>query len=576
MSTAEINFKNELQAANVRQLALRLAEAEHSLQVLTAGGIDAFVDSRGNTHLLRPEQDRLRRNEARLQTLLDSVPDVITVLNEAGEICYQSPAVTRVLGYAAGTLFGRRVFEFIHPDDLPAFERAFSEVIRHIRPSTTAEFRHRARDGSWCALEAALSSLPRSTETAGVILTCRDMTHRRQAQEESARREAALAQASLAKDRFLAMLSHELRTPLTPALLGVQALQEDGRFAEAEPTLAMIRRNIELQSRLLEELLDFTHVSQGKLRLRLESIDAHTAVHNVLEICHTDIASRQIAVRLDLRAAESHVHADSPELQQILWNLVRNAVKFSEPGGILAISSANDQPGSLSLEFVDYGIGIEPEILPIVFDSFQQGDRSMQQLYGGLGLGMFIAKGLAEAQEGTLSAASEGRGKGATFRLTLKTAPALQPPGELRTPAPPVDRLHILLVEDHDDTRAVLARLLERRGHTVFPAQNIATALLLAESCEFDFLISDIGLPDGTGYELMARLRLLQPSLNGIALSGFGMASDIEKSRAAGFSEHLVKPVAFESLRAAIQTVAAKMREARDETAGHFSQPTPS
>jgi PAS domain S-box-containing protein len=565
MSTSEITSGNELRAANVRQLALRLAEAEHALLALTAGGIDALVDPSGNTYLLRPAQERLRQDAARMQALLNSVPDVITVLNETGEVRYQSPAVTRLLGYDAGALFGRSVFEFVHPDDRPAFEQAFSDVIRHVHPNTTAEFRHLASDGSWCALEAALGSLPQSTEAMGVILTYRDMTHRRLAEEESALRQAALAKAALAKDRFLAMLSHELRTPLTPALLGVHALQEDERFAEAEPTLAMIRRNIELQSRLLEELLDFTHISQGKLRLRLESIDAHAAMRNVLEICHTDIAARQIAVRLDLRAAESHVHADSPELQQILWNLVRNAVKFSEPGGILAITSANDAPGILSLEFVDHGIGIEPELLPLVFDSFQQGARSMQELYGGLGLGMFIARGLAEAQEGTLTVASEGRGKGATFRLTLKTAPAIQPSGEPGTPAPPVDRLHILLVEDHDDTRTVLARLLERRGHTVFPAQNTATALLLAETCGFDFLISDIGLPDGSGFELMARLRLLQPSLQGIALSGFGMVSDIEKSRAAGFSEHLVKPVAFESLQAAIRAVAAKVRAARED-----------
>jgi CheY-like chemotaxis protein len=187
-----------------------------------------------------------------------------------------------------------------------------------------------------------------------------------------------------------------------------------------------------------------------------------------------------------------------------------------------------------------------------VFNSFQQGDRSMRQRYGGLGLGLFIAKGLAEAQGGTLTAVSEGRGKGATFDLTLKIAQPAGPPAKALAPPPP-DRLRILLVEDHADTRAVLARLLEHQGHTIFTAQDTASALRLAETCELELLISNIGLPDGTGYELMKRLRLKHPSLAGIALSGFGMPSDTDHSREAGFAEHLVKPVNLDSLQFAIQ-----------------------
>ena len=174
------------------------------------------------------------------------------------------------------------------------------------------------------------------------------------------------------------MLAHELRTPLMPVLLGISEMQEDGRFAEAGPILAMMRRNIELQARLLEELMDFSAVGQHKMRLQLEPIDVHEAVRFVLEICQTEIAAARIEVNLDLQARENMVLADSLRLQQIMWNLVRNAVKFSPPGSNISITSANETPGTITLEFVDHGIGIEPEFLPLVFDPFQQGKRVIE------------------------------------------------------------------------------------------------------------------------------------------------------------------------------------------------------
>ena len=539
-------------AERVLALALGLAHAEKELQTVTSGQVDAIVDLDGNPYLLRPAQERLRRNEARLQTLLDSGCDLIMTISRGGLVLSQSLAVRRVLGYGPAELVGKIFFDFVHSDDLPQVYSGFHNVISGFLAEATVEFRHRTHDGSYRMLEATVSKL-RDASVAICVLTCRDMTRRQQAQEEAARREATLAEAALAKDRLLAMLSHELRTPLTPALLGIQALEEDERFAEAKPTLAMIRRNIEIQARLLEALLDFNHIIHGKLQIKLESVDAHAAVHNALAICQSEIAARQIAVSLDLRAVENHVCAGSTELQQILWILIKNAVKFSEHGSVVEITSSNAEPGRLTLHVSDHGIGIEPALLPLVFDAFQQGDTSMQQRYGGLGLGLFIAKGLAEAQGGALTAESEGCGKGAIFHLALKIAQAVQPPKPIAKSMP--NPLRILLVEDHAETRAVLSQLLERRGHTVFPAQDTASALQLAETREVELLISDIGLPDGTGYDLMKRLRLMRPSLAGIALSGFGMRSDMAQSREAGFAQHLVKPVNLESLQSAIQGI---------------------
>ena len=252
------------------------------------------------------------------------------------------------------------------------------------------------------------------------MLSARDLTRARLAQEEAGRREVALVEAAHAKDQFLAMLSHELRTPLTPVLLGVVELQEDERFAEARPTLAMMRRNIELQSRLLDELMDFTRVGQHKVRCG-STMDARETVHLALEICQGEIAAARIEVLLDLQAAESRVLTDTAKLQQVMWNLIKNAIKFSAPGSNITITSNNATPGQLALEFIDHGIGIEPDLLPFLFDAFHQGSLSRPHVNDGLGLGLFIARGLTEAQGGTLSVASKGRGQGSTFVLTLPT-----------------------------------------------------------------------------------------------------------------------------------------------------------
>lgn len=402
--------------------AVRLAAADNALGKLASGQIDAVVDPSGNTFLLRAAQEELRRNEQRLQAVFDTVPDVITVLDGDGVVRYQNPAVTRMLGYPSGNLVGRKMADYVHPDHRPRFDRSLREALQQMRPVTTVEFDHRTLAGAWCRLEAMLGLLQPS-EGAGVILTFRDATHWQLDQEQSAIRERASAQAAQAKDRFLAILSHELRTPLMPALLGIDELQSDERFAEARPTLTMIRRNIQLQSRLLEELMDFIALGEHKVRLKPETVDMHEAVHFVLKICGDDIAAARMRVNLDLAAHDILIRADPARLQQVMWNLLKNAIKFSEPGGSVSIASANDTPGILTLTFADQGIGIEPELLPLVFEPFQQGDQASQRMHGGLGLGMYIARSLTEALQGTLMATSKGRGLGAAFFLSFQTQP---------------------------------------------------------------------------------------------------------------------------------------------------------
>lgn len=385
------------------------------------------------------------------------------------------------------------------------------------------------------------------------------MAERRRAEEAIEQQKTTVEAANKTKDNFLAMLSHELRTPLTPVLAAVEVLEsEPAQSEDARAALAMIRRNVELESQLIDDLLDLTLITRDKLQLKFDPIDAHECITNVVEICATEAAARKLHVNVELRAGAHHVAADAAKFQQIIWNLLKNAIKFTGENGDITISSANPAPQTLSIAVRDTGIGIESEIMERMFNPFEQGDRSFQRRFGGLGLGLAISKSLADAHSATLTARSEGPNQGSTFTLTLKTVAPRQRAMRFAVAAaePPARALRILLVDDHHDTCAALERLLIRRGHLVAAMPNMRSAMEAATRNQFDLLISDIALPDGTGTELMTCLRALS-GIRGIAISGFGMNGDIQKSLQAGFSEHLVKPVKLERLEAAIESVMA-------------------
>lgn len=381
------------------------------------------------------------------------------------------------------------------------------------------------------------------------------MAERRLAEAVIEEQKTAVETANRTKDNFLAMLSHELRTPLTPIVAALETLKEEPLDSgEGKAALAMIRRNIDLESQLIDDLLDLTRITRGKLELHLESLDAHQAIANVVEMCAAELEGKHLHLSLDLRAEDHHVLADAPKFQQIIWNLLKNAIKFTGENGSITVSSSNLSPESLTIRVTDTGIGIEPEMMERIFNRFEQGDRSFQRRFGGLGLGLTISKSLAEAHGGTLVVESEGRDHGASFSLRIKTAPARERTREPRQAGADSSRrsFRILLVDDHPDTSTALERLLTRRGHTVVAAHDMRSAVAAAGRGQFDLLISDVGLPDGSGLELMTRLRATS-GIRGIAISGFGMNGDVEKSMQAGFFEHLVKPVNLEKLEAAIE-----------------------
>ncbi|MFN2509413.1 MAG: response regulator [Chthoniobacterales bacterium] len=369
---------------------------------------------------------------------------------------------------------------------------------------------------------------------------------------QKARAEAE--RANLAKDSFLAMLSHELRTPLTPVLTSLLALEYEDLPEQVRPSLQMIRRNVELEARLIDDLLDLTRISKGKVQLSLEIVDAHALLRNALEICQSEIDQKRLALTLDLAAEHVQLEADPARLQQIFWNLIKNAVKFTPEEGRLSVRTRNDAEGQFCIEIADTGIGIDAESLPKIFMAFEQGERAR---LGGLGLGLAISKALVETHRGHLTAQSPGRGQGATFTATFPLSEATVGGSSNGAAAAPRERrsLRILLVEDHEDTNRSLTQLLRRRGYHVQPAHTIAKALDAAAGEEFDVLVSDIGLPDGSGVDLMQQLRATRP-IFGIALTGFGMEEDIRKSHDGGFYHHLIKPVDLNKLDSIIQQVA--------------------
>jgi len=383
------------------------------------------------------------------------------------------------------------------------------------------------------------------------------ITERNRTQVALEQQKDAVEAANRTKDNFLAMLSHELRTPLTPVMAALDTLEADGsRSSGAKNSLAMIRRNVELESQLIDDLLDLTRIAKDKLQLRFGPLDSHEVINNVVEICRPQAQARNLTLQLNLRAGTHHVLGDAAKYQQIVWNLLKNAVKFTAENGEITISSSNPEPQLLAIAVHDTGIGIEPEVMNRIFDPFEQGERAFQRRYGGLGLGLAISKSLAQAHGGTLIARSEGHDRGSTFILTMKTVPAPPRIVKLTSPVPESRPLRILLVDDHQDTCVALERLLVRRGHLVAAAHNVRSAMETAARNSFDLLISDIALPDGTGTELMTYLHAIS-RIPGIAISGFGMNGDIEKSIDAGFAEHLIKPVKMENLEAAIDRVMA-------------------
>lgn len=518
-------MNRERSSAELRVLLLTptARDAQVSLQILTSVGIPCEVCKGlenlraeleiGAAALVLPEEVVVADSAAtlqesfRLQPAWSDLP--VIVLVRAG---MQSPAVERALSTLGNVSLLERPLRV-------------STLVSHIRSAL------RAREHQY---------------------QLRDLL----ADERAARVEADIA--NQAKDRFLAVLSHELRTPLSPVVMAIDTMEKDARLPPSlRSDVAMMRRNIYLEVKLIDDLLDMSRVTTGKLRLHLAPVGVHDLLGHVFEICAEDLESKHLTLDVDLGAEGDLVTADAARLQQIFWNILKNAVKFTPAHGTISVRTLTSGEGRLLVEIRDSGVGISGALLPKIFDAFEQGDRRADGQFG-LGLGLAISKALVELHGGTITAASEGQG--ACFTVELATAQPEEPKEEWSgavVAAAPVERPRLLVVEDHQDTAEILARLLDLSGYEVTVAHTVADALAAATAAPFDLLLSDIGLPDGSGLDLMRQVRD-RLGISGIALSGYGMEEDIEKSREAGFVDHIVKPVNVDYLKTTIHRIVSR------------------
>lgn len=423
------------------------------------------------------------------------------------------------------------------------------------------------KEGRWVAMLYATSAEARRWTAAETDLV-REVAERTWAALELARAQQALQEAKEAaetanrsKDHFLAVLSHELRTPLTPVLMTVDALQHDSSLSQSVlEDLAMMKRNIQLETKLIDDLLDISRITSGKLALHVAAVDLNDLVRNVCRICGQLIRERGIELQTRLDRTAGVINADSSRLQQVLWNVLMNAIKFTPARGSIHVSTAWLTGGRCEVRIQDSGAGIDAEVLPHIFNAFEQGGAGVTRQFGGLGLGLAITKAIVELHHGTIRGESPGTGQGATFVIELPGR-AMTATAKIRLAAPAVKEkmagLRLLVVEDHADTARTLALLLRREGFTVVTASNVESAVATAKSGGFDLLVSDLGLPDGTGYDVMRSVHSIL-GIPGVAMSGFGMEEDLRRSQEAGFAEHLVKPIDVAELIAAIRRVAAR------------------
>ncbi|MES2505588.1 MAG: PAS domain S-box protein [Verrucomicrobiota bacterium] len=513
----------------------------------------------------REAENALRASEEQLRLVTDHAPVLLAQFDQQHRYKFVNRPYADRYGFEPQEVIGKHARDVVsdsaYRSALPMMERAF----RGERVEFEMAIPYEALGPRWGHV-IFVPERSAEGEVVGIVSVLTDITMRKQAENDLEQARDRALEAVRAKDDFLARLSHELRTPLSPVLLLASEGSKSRDIPEsARADFETIRKNVDLEARLIDDLLDITRITRGKLALDLHPMDLNDIIRDALATIRGEADGKQVRMDLDLSPTPLAVMADAVRLQQVLWNLLNNAVKFTAAHGSIRIATRLEDDGrSVCVEVSDTGIGMTEDEILRIFDAFSQGDHAVKggsQHFGGLGLGLAITRMLVDLHQGQISASSAGRGQGATFVVKLPrvtdggslTVPSL-PPQNLSAPAAPaapLPPLRILLVEDHEPTRIALSSLLRRRRHEVSTAGSLAEARVLAADQSFDLLISDLGLPDGTGYELMEELAAQLP-LKGIAVSGFGMEQDLVRSRNAGFVTHLIKPVRIEALEAAL------------------------
>lgn len=572
----EVRCRPEMEGVPI---VLLTARADNNLHVkLLNEGVMSYLNKPFSAEELRAKVRRLitehRRSQASLRkaysllhAVTEGIGDAVFVKDVKGRYLMINSAGARNMNCEKEKILGQTDENFFSPDVVRMIRKVDQTVIATGEPRSWEQ--ERVIEGKKQLFH--ITKIPHRDESgkiSGVMGIARDITAPKKAESELREAKELAEAANKAKDRFLAILSHELRTPLTPVLATVNYMAtRDNLPAEFREEMTMIRRNVEMEARLIDDLLDLTRINRGKIELHMEAVDAHATLRRALEICQADIDARQLEVSQAMRAENSFIWADPARVQQVLWNLINNAVKFTPKGGRIALrtrlESGDDEAvaGRLVVEVADSGVGIAPDVLPRIFSAFEQGERTVTRQFGGLGLGLAISRALVRMHKNaTLSAVSDGVDQGATFVVTFPVI-AADRVHESQKPRTPKKKersdLQVLLVEDHEDTLRMMSKLLKMFGYDVKAASSVDEVRRISDTTRFDLLISDIGLPDGSGLDVIRHLRK-QPAnreILGIALSGFGMEDDIRKSRQAGFERHLTKPVSLDALEETILEV---------------------
>ena len=506
---------------------------------------------RGFSAIIRDLSERKKADEA-LRSVLDHVIDGIITIDEHGTVESFNPAAEKIFGYRADEVLGKNVNMLMPEPYHGEHDGYLANDFRSGPPKIIGISREvigRRSDGSTFPMDLAVSEFHLSDRRffTGIV---RDITERKQLEQELRRRLGELAETDRRKDEFLAMLAHELRNPVAAIRSAVQLTDRHGDEQQIGWSMAVINRQIEHLARLIDDLLDVSRITRGKIELRRETVDVSSILKSAVATVQPFIERRKHELAVSVEPGTSWLEADPTRLEQIVVNLLMNAGKYTEDGGHLWLS-AEREGNDIIIRVRDTGIGIPPEKLPEMFELFAQGDRSLARTEGGLGIGLTLVRSLAERHGGSVSATSAGPGKGSEFLVKL---PAARRPeaeaGQAGPPGPHAPASRILVVDDNVDLAQGIARLLRRVGHDVRIAHDGAAAIEAARAFRPEVVLLDIGLPMIDGYQVARQLRGEHCSKDTriIAISGYGHEEDRRRSSEVGFDHHLVKPIDFHSL----------------------------
>ena len=555
---------------SVAELQAQLHEARETLQAICSGEVDAVVVNgpHGNQVYSLSGADQPYR------VYVERMQEGAVTIQPDGLVLFANQRFADMLGQPLERVISGNARDYLNA-------LAWQKISAVLKDDHVVKCETVLRFGGRAPLPVNLtaSRLPMAGEDV-LCLVVTDLSSQKQNEELRLAKEVA-EKANIAKDSFLAVLSHELRTPLNPVLLLASEAAENRDLPPGvRSAFETIRRNIEVQARLIDDLLDLTRISSGKLKLDKRSVNVHAALKSTIAMVQDEIRDKNITLVQQFNAFQSIVCGDTVRLQQIFWNILKNAMKFTPAGGTIRVETRSSRDQYI-VTVTDNGMGMTPSELDRIFTAFAQGDHSDDmRRFGGLGLGLAIARKLTELHFGNIEAASPGRDQGSTFTIRFPLADWNERPVRSPLPSEPdtshLSRLRILLVEDHEPTRNALAIILTRRSHKVSMAVSSREAVALAGKNDFDVVISDIGLPDGNGYDLFRKLRKQSPTLRGIALTGYGSDRDQARSRDCGFNAHLIKPVRVQLLEMALKTVMNGHEEKAEPRAdvGRPCQPT--